>query len=162
MFETDIYELILNKEREFISLYGRLDNKTGSLANLTDGGEGILNVSKETRTKISKKLIGIKRSDKTKEKIRRANLGKRVVHSDETKFKISQKNSGSKNGMFAKHGVNNKKSKPINQYDLNNVYIRTWVNAREIHKMLNICYKQISDNCNKKQKTCHGYIWKYV
>lgn len=39
LFESDNRELVLNKEREFIQLYGRICNKTGSLANLTLGGE---------------------------------------------------------------------------------------------------------------------------
>lgn len=40
MFRSDSEEIILNKEKEFIKLYGRIDKKTGILANLTDGGEG--------------------------------------------------------------------------------------------------------------------------
>jgi hypothetical protein len=45
----------LKKEKEFIQLYGRVDNKTGILCNLTDGGEGVLGkiVSYETKQKQS-------------------------------------------------------------------------------------------------------------
>lgn len=45
---------IFDKEIEFIKIYGRIDNGTGILANLNDGGKGLLNPSKECRDKISK------------------------------------------------------------------------------------------------------------
>jgi hypothetical protein len=36
------WEQAKEKEKEFISLYGRIDNNTGTLANLTNGGAGML------------------------------------------------------------------------------------------------------------------------
>jgi hypothetical protein len=48
------------KEKEFISLYGRMDLKSGILCNLTDGGDGIFNCI---------------RSDETKEKLRINKMG---------------------------------------------------------------------------------------
>lgn len=42
LFESDDYEFIKAKEKEFIKLYGRIDLKTGSLANMTGGGDGSL------------------------------------------------------------------------------------------------------------------------
>lgn len=39
LLESDNYQYILNKEKEFIKMYGRKDLKNGSLTNLTDGGE---------------------------------------------------------------------------------------------------------------------------
>ncbi len=59
IFETTDYELLLKKEKEFIKLYGRIDLKTGILANMTDGGEGIVGLSDEV-----KKIIGMKNSGK--------------------------------------------------------------------------------------------------
>lgn len=40
IFEHENVEFIKEKEIEFIKLYGRLDKGTGSLANLTEGGDG--------------------------------------------------------------------------------------------------------------------------
>lgn len=54
IIESDDYEFIKQKEIEFISLYGRINDNTGILCNLTDGGNGSngLILSKETRLKI--------------------------------------------------------------------------------------------------------------
>lgn len=40
--EFETWELAAVKEKYFIKLFGRLSNKTGTLANHTDGGEGAL------------------------------------------------------------------------------------------------------------------------
>lgn len=42
LFESDNYEFIKEKEIEFISLYGRINNNTGILSNMTNGGDGSL------------------------------------------------------------------------------------------------------------------------
>lgn len=47
LWETDDKKEIFSKEMEFISIYGRRDRNTGTLANLTDGGDGSTNLSKE-------------------------------------------------------------------------------------------------------------------
>jgi hypothetical protein len=59
------------KEKEFISLYGRVDLKTGCLVNLTDGGDGVLNMNtnSELRMKLSKAAIGKKMSELAKIKM---------------------------------------------------------------------------------------------
>jgi hypothetical protein len=54
LLESDNYFDIKQKEKEFIKLYGRIDLGTGTLANMTDGGDGTLGVivSEETRKKL--------------------------------------------------------------------------------------------------------------
>lgn len=58
MYECDSDSECSKKELEFVSLYGRIDLKTGTLANLTDGGEGTLNPSVEARQKIGARQKG--------------------------------------------------------------------------------------------------------
>jgi hypothetical protein len=63
----------IQKEIEFIKLYGRLDLQNGCLCNMTCGGEGTGSLNKELedcrRAKISDSLKGRKHSDKSKLKM---------------------------------------------------------------------------------------------
>lgn len=117
-------------EKILINYYGRKDLKTGSLVNMTDGGEGTLNKSKETKSKISEAQKGSKNhmfgktgklnpnfnntwteEQKLKQSKRMKNYykynvckNKGLIRSEETKRKISEnanKPSG-KNHHFTK------------------------------------------------------------
>jgi len=59
------------KEQEFIKIYGRIDLQNGTLSNLTDGGDGVLNMNEnsELRQKLSKAAIGKKMSSSAKKKM---------------------------------------------------------------------------------------------
>jgi hypothetical protein len=63
LFDDITYEEAKLKEIEFIKLYGRIDLCNGTLANLTNGGDGTINPSQETRDKISKINKGRKNSE---------------------------------------------------------------------------------------------------
>jgi hypothetical protein len=60
LLEDLTWEEACEKEREFITLYGRRDLDKGPLVNLTDGGDGVLgfNHREETKLKISLGLSG--------------------------------------------------------------------------------------------------------
>ena len=79
------------KEIEFIALYGRKDLKNGTLVNMTDGGEGCLNVIKteESKIKISIAKTGVKQTKEAIENRLAARLKLNYKHSDEVKKKIS-------------------------------------------------------------------------
>lgn len=81
------------KEREFILLYGRKDSQTGTLVNMTDGGDGRANsiVSEETKRKIGDSNRGQTRSEEAIAKMRVASTG--FTHSEETKAKMRKPKS---------------------------------------------------------------------
>ena len=78
-------------EALLVAYYGR-----ENLRNLTDGGEGGVNPSDETRAKMSAIRKGVKFSDEHREKIRQASSKHR--HTEETKQKLRAINLG-KRGM---------------------------------------------------------------
>ena len=99
LLEDLTWEQACEKEREFIALYGRKDLKTGTLVNLTDGGEG---------------TFGYKHTEEVKQKLRDLYSGignqwygkARPEHSEKLK---GEKNpcygrTGEKNPMFGKEG----------------------------------------------------------
>lgn len=81
LMESDDYDFIKEKEKEFITLYGRIDKKTGILANMTDGGDGTLNINynKERALKISKANKGRIKSEEERKKIAK-NMSKPVIN----------------------------------------------------------------------------------
>jgi hypothetical protein len=81
------YEEAIELEKYYIKLYGRRDLGTGTLANLTEGGEG---------------LVGLVRTDEHKENISKAHKKSGIIppsqkgniRSEEVKKIISEKNKG--------------------------------------------------------------------
>ena len=73
LFDELSWEEACEKEKEFIALYGRKDLKTGSLANMTEGGDGV---------------IGILFTDEHKRKIGEKSKGR--IYSVETRKKMSE------------------------------------------------------------------------
>ena len=53
-------------------------------------------------------------------------------------------------------------SKPVEQYDLEGNYIRSWISAREVERQTGINNGRISQCCNGKAKTAGGFIWKFA
>ena len=78
-----------------IEKYGRKNLGLGNLVNMTDGGEGLLNPSIETRQRISEVHKGKILSEESKKKMSEAKKGK--IFSEETRQKISEANKGNTN-----------------------------------------------------------------
>jgi hypothetical protein len=87
IFDNISFDEAKNVEKYLISYYGRKDLKTGSLVNLTIGGDGVVGnlVSEETKDKMRKRMLGFKMSDETKAKI--SFKSKNI--SNETRLKMS-------------------------------------------------------------------------
>lgn len=51
--------------------------------------------------------------------------------------------------------------KPVNQYDLNNVFINSFVSVNDAARQLKIDESHIRRMLKGERKTCGGFIWKY-
>jgi len=153
MLESDNLEFILQKEVEFIKLYGRRDLKKGTLVNLNDGGKT------PTRYLVSNNTI---------EKLKKANLGKK--YSDETKAKVSisskrmweeRLNNGISGREFLKNAIEKRKVS-ISQYDKDMNFIKSWNSISDAMRSVGVnSTSNIVNVCKNKRITAHGYIWKY-
>jgi hypothetical protein len=65
-------------EKCLVSVFGRLDLGTGPLCNLTDGGDGIRNLSPESKARRYEKTRGQKRTPETRANISFALKGKKA------------------------------------------------------------------------------------
>lgn len=122
VFETDSEKEAFQMEKALIAKYGRINNGTGILSNLTDGGEGAYGwkhtdeakqkisdahtgrkISDEQKQRLSEFHTGRKHTNEAKEKISKANKGKSL--SEEHKRKISEGNKGKKMSDEAKKKI---------------------------------------------------------
>lgn len=83
---------------------------------------------------------------------------KEINHKD-----YCRSNNNVKNLEWVSHAENVRysKGKAVEQYDLAGNFIKSWVCTRQVERDIGIDHRLISDCCNGKQKTSHGYIWKY-
>lgn len=89
LFDDLSWEEAIEKEKEFIALYGRKDTGTGTLVNMTDGGEG---------------TVGYKHTDEVKEKCRLATSGVNHPFYNKKRLDHSEKMRGENNPAFGRNG----------------------------------------------------------
>lgn len=107
LYENLTWKEACNIEINLIKHYGRKDLKTGTLVNLTNGGDGVIGniLSEQTKIKMSNARKNIKITDQTKLNISNSKKGK--LFSKEHKENLSHAllklyNSGYKSGLCKK------------------------------------------------------------
>lgn len=157
----------VEKEMEFIKLYGRNDKKLGTLVNLTDGGDGVVGhiPSAETRRKISvakkginPRPIGWKMPQSGIDKMRKSNMGHKRgvgrVLSQESRNKI-------RNALIGKPPTT---GRPILQFDLNGGFISEYQSANDVKRKTGAVASNITAACRKRMRGKFLYnksIWRY-
>lgn len=121
------------------------------------------------RNQISKRMVGMKRSEETRRKVSAAKKGKKLPpFSDEHKRKISEyakkRYLDEQSRDWQKKGIEDakKKSKPVIQYSLDFTEIQTFESIKQAERMTGAKCGNISKCCNGKTKTAGGYIWRYA
>lgn len=145
------------KEVELILLYGRLDLGTGTLVNLTDGGESNNGTSDETRKKQSDAKKGKKASEETKRKQSEAHKGKKLSEEHKEKLRSMKHTQETKNKIKA-----TRKCKPVGQYKDRNL-IKEYPSVNSV-KLDGYSPYNVSSCCNNRPdyKTHKGFTWKFL
>lgn len=178
LFNNITFEEAKLKEIEFIKLYGRIDLGNGTLANLTDGGDGLINriFTPEHRRKLSLSKTGRKASEEQKEKLRTYRLG--VPNSPETRAKISKANKGRKNSealmellinrkgkknpAFGITGAKCKNFKGFIQVFKNGVYLGKYEGIRHCAESFGVDATKVSAVINGRRNHTGGYTFKRI
>ena len=58
--------------------------------------------------------------------------------------------------------ANEKRKRKVEQYTLNDELINTFESISDVAKFINVTAGCISKCCNKKIRTCKGFVWKFV
>lgn len=172
------HEQAVAMEIELIKAYDSMNPDHGY--NTTAGGDGRLDCggekhpmygkqhTEESRRKMSESAKGKiphnkgkHLSEEHREKLRKANLGKKNPHTPEWNRKLSESNKGVKRSENTKRRVAAAKSKPIAQFTVNGEFIRNWPSAVEAYRQTGIDKAHISLVCRNVRKTAGGYIWKF-
>jgi group I intron endonuclease len=127
---------------------------------------------------IANSSLGVKRSEETKEKVRQANIGlkhpewRNKIKSEAqggdkhwTKHKNFSKDSKTKMSESQKklyeNGYVSPVKKKIDQYSLNNEFIKHWDSAKDVEMTIGISRFAIAQCLIGKNKTSGGFIWRY-
>lgn len=151
LLESDDYEFIKQKEKEFIKLYGRIDKGTGTLANMTDGGDGSLGiiVSEESR----KKRQLVHKGRKYSEEEKRIATQKRMKTLKENGYIVTEDH---------KDKIGNSRGQLIVQFSMDGKIINTYPSLRVAAKNSGCSIPEISSSLHAKVACAGGgYVWLY-
>jgi len=142
LFDDITYDEAKLKEIEFIKLYGRIDLNNGTLANLTDGGDGMINPSQESRLKMSRIHKGRKNSDALMELL------------------INRK--GKKNPAFGITGARCKNFKGFIEVSKDGVYLGKYEGIRHCAESFGVAATKVSAVINGRRNHTGGYTFKRI
>jgi hypothetical protein len=142
LFDDITYEEAKLKEIEFIKLYGRIDLCNGTLANLTNGGDGTINPSQETRDKISKINKGRKNS--------------------EALMDLLINRTGKKNPAFGITGAKCKNFKGFIEVSKDGVYLGKYEGIRHCAESFGVEASKVSAVINGRRNHTGGYTFKRI
>lgn len=147
-------------EKKLIAAYGRLDQGTGCLVNLTDGGDGIVNYvwTDEHKRKISEAHIGKRHTEEFKQMLSALYSGRTL--SEETKAKISKARSGIPMTQKQREAFDNR----INPLSRKILCIQTGIvydSLTDAAKAVGLTATEVSKVCKGKRKSRKGFSWKY-
>lgn len=134
-------------EKKLIKHFGRINNRTGILSNMTDGGEG---------------CNGLVVSDETKEYFSKLYSGKKV--SEETKLKMSLAAKGRERSESHRKNLGKANSKvPIVCVETGDIF-SSLIEAEVWLKCMGIKgnRKNIHRSIKQPHRRCGGYHWKYL
>ena len=111
-----------------------------------------VHLSINTKMKISNALKGRVFSEEHKKNLSESKIGEKCVwfgkkHLDETKIKIK---------------IGQPFKKKIEQFTLDNTFIKTFDFINDAEKETGIYHQNIGKACSGKYKTAGGYIWRYA
>jgi len=178
IFEHEDYDFIKQKEIEFINLYGRRQFNTGSLVNMTKGGDGVVGrfITDELRKKLSENktgdrhpMYGKHHRQETKDKIGLGNAGKKRTLEQLERISKSLKGRKAPNKGMAmpKHQYEamlknvEKIKKKVIKYNIDGLFIGIYNSVIDAAREHGIQQGNITNACNK-HIMYGGFLWRYM
>lgn len=169
LFDNITWEQACEKEIELINKYGRINNKTGILANLTDGGEGAKGAIPKNKRKIVQKdfnnniikiyesIASVEKDGYIKSGVNMCCRGKAKIHAGYVwQYFDSQSDDLNYNKSLRK--VPNRKK--IIQKNLDGSIVKVWECVMDAVKV-GFTSSGIGRCCNGFMKTHKGYMWEF-
>ena len=180
LFDNISDEEAKQKEIEFVKLYGRKDIKTGTLANRTAGGDGVIErvfspeyrkklsdaskrriVTEEQKDYLRKLRIGVPLTIDARLKISAANKGRPKTAHDRLIGSVVKR--GDKNPMYGNRRENCPAYKGKVQIYKNNILVATVEGIKEAADFIGCPEKtRISAVITGRRKSTYGYTFKRV
>lgn len=141
-------------EQELIKVLGRINNNTGILSNMTDGGDGWNNAVSPFKGKTYEQIYGSKKAEELK-KVRSKQLFGNNYGSN---------NKGKKMSEEQKESLSKAKRIPVKQIDKDFNVIKTWDSCQEAANFLKISVSGIHNTLNENMpaKSAGGYFWEFT